>query len=80
MLVPYPMIRDLCLLTWADEWNGLAVNECLIVARDQYPTGMQSLATSNLISDLFQQPKLLVTGQQTWINQQNASLGFLAFD
>ena len=53
MFVPNPLVWYLGLLPGADDWDGLAVNESLVVPGNQYPAGMQSLASSNLIADLL---------------------------
>ncbi len=60
VFVSDPLVWDASLLTRANDGNGFAIDEGLVVARNQYPAGMQSSTPSDFIAYLFEQTKLLV--------------------
>ncbi len=53
VFVSDPLVRNLRFLAGADDGDRLSINECLIVAGNEYPTGMQSTTATNLVAYLL---------------------------
>ena len=70
-----PTLRDTGPLAWAEQRDRLAVDQGLVVARQEQPQARDAVAAADLLRKPAEQVHLVVAGQDAGIDQEHRPLG-----